>query len=78
MSNQPLRLSNWTSQARAHWKEHLPGRYKSLEVQGTLDEELMAAAKLTELDLEAMMEIGATYDEAFQAVRETYLFPPEE
>lgn len=73
-----LELERWASLAKAHWKEHQPRRYRRLVKAGTLDEEARAAARMTATAMQEWLDLGASRDEAFQAVRERYLFPPEE
>lgn len=73
-----MNLDNWTRQAKAHWKEHQPSRYKTLKQQGTLDLAARQAAEQTLEEVSALEEAGYQPDEAFQMVRERYLFPPEE
>ena len=55
-----------------------PTRYKRLKAEGTLKEELHAAAKLTEQAMELLTSTGMPKDEAWMEARGTYLFPPEE
>jgi len=73
-----LELNRWAALAKAHWKEHQPKRYRRLVKAGTLDEEALAAARMTATAMREWLDLGASRDEAFQAVRERYLFPPEE
>jgi len=47
-------LNQWMSQAREHWKEHQPTRFKQLS------------------------KAGYREFEAWEIVRERYLFPPQE
>ena len=66
------------SQAERHWKKYQPTRYKRLKAEGTLKEELHAAAKLTAQAMELLTSTGMPKDQAFMEVRGQYLFPPEE
>jgi len=65
-------------QARAHWKEFLPNRYKEFEEAGILDKALMTAATLTARDMDAFQGAGLSWDEAWERTRGEYLFLPEE
>jgi hypothetical protein len=71
-------LDNWKRQAQKHWQEFQPGRVKALKKAGTLDRELEAAAKLTHRLLQERMNEGASHAEAWEAVKQLYLFPPPE
>lgn len=73
-----MNLQNWANQAKAHWKEHNPKRYRALKKQGTLDLAAKKAAEQTFEEVNALEESGFQPDLAFQMVRERYLFPPEE
>lgn len=73
-----MQHQNWIAQARAHWQEHQPKRYSELSRSGQLLSALKLAAEQTAQEVKLLTDQGATPDEAFQAVREQYLFPPEE
>jgi arsenate reductase-like glutaredoxin family protein len=73
-----MNLNNWITQARAHWKEFLPTRYKELRQAGKLDEALKNAAERTYEELNELEASGMKQQEAWEMVREQYLFPPEE
>ncbi len=73
-----MNLHNWISQARAHWKEFQPTKYKALNEAGKLEQALQYAAEHTHLEVSQLEDSGFQADEAFQMVREQYLFPPEE
>ncbi len=73
-----MQHATWIAQARAHWKEHLPKMFARLEKAGKLEQALAEAADATARDLRALTTQGATWQEAWEQVRETYLFPPEE
>ena len=68
----------WTSQARAHWREFQPKRYTALRKAGMLETSLKYAAEQTYLEVSQLERSGFQPDEAFQMVREEYLFPPAE
>ena len=71
-------LSAWASQAKNHWREFRPTRYKELKAAGTLDEAVAEAARLTEREMDELTAAGFQEHEAWEMVRERYLFPPEE
>ncbi len=73
-----VEFHNWISQARAHWKEFQPKRFKALQKAGTLQETLKDAAERTHLEMSALEESGFSNSEAWEMTRELYLFPPEE
>jgi hypothetical protein len=66
------------SEARAHWKEFLPNRYKEFEEAGILDKALQTAAKQTARDMDAYQGAGLSWEEAWERTRNEYLFLPEE
>ncbi len=68
----------WTRQAREHWKEHLPQKFAALQKAGQLEAALQEAASLTYSEVSQLEEAGMQPDEAFQMVREQYLFPRPE
>ena len=73
----PQQHANWIAQARSHWKEHQPKRFKALQKAGALEPELRAAAELTANDMADLTpQVGR--ESAWEMVRERYLFPPEE
>lgn len=69
---------NWIAQAREHWQENLPKTFARLKTAGTLQQALTEAADATARDLENLMGQGFNYQEAWEQVRETHLFLPEE
>lgn len=77
-SNKPAEFARWVTMARAHWRSFQPTRYRRLLLTGTLETELLAAARLTFEAMKDWERMGASHEEAWQAVRELYLFPPEE
>ena len=70
--------ATWIAQARAHLKEHRPAQYERLTQAGTLEQHLQQAAQETSQEIHALMNQGATWQEAWELVREIYLFPPAE
>lgn len=72
-------FQNWKRQAELHWKEFQPKRYAELKKAGMLEQALTEAAEQTALEMNQLTDVsGYKPDEAFQMVREQYLFPPEE
>ena len=69
---------HWIAQARQHWQEHLPKMFAQLRADGTLLQRLTEAADATARDLQNLMGHGFSHQEAWEQVRETYLFLPEE
>ena len=73
-----MNLQNWVRDARAHWKEFLPSRYKEFEEAGVLDEALQEAANLTYREVASLENAGLSSQEAWERTRGEYLFLPEE
>jgi len=63
---------------REHWKEYLPQKYQDLETNGTLDQELSAAAEMTLQAMQVDQEAGYSQFEAWEANREHHLILPAE
>lgn len=68
----------WAEQAKAHWKEHRPRMYAELQKAGTLDEQAEKAAAQTREELYSAIEDGMDYYDAWEMLRERYLFLPAE
>lgn len=73
-----MQHGNWINQAREHWKEHLPKMHARLVKAGTLETALTEAAEATAAGMRALTTQGASQQEAWEQVREQYLFLPEE
>lgn len=73
-----MKHSNWISQARAHWKEHQPKRFKVLVSKGILNQQLADAAEATSQEMQRLVAQGLNQLEAWKMTRELYLFPAEE
>ena len=73
-----MELDRWMSEAREHWRKFQPRRYASLKEAGLLESSLKYAAEQTYLEVSQLERSGFQPDEAFQMVREEYLFPPAE
>jgi hypothetical protein len=80
MLNRSLTMmhATWIAQARAHWQEHQPTKFKTLRAAGTLDEALVEAAQRTADEIQSLVSQGFNRQEAWEMTREKYLFPPEE
>ena len=73
-----MQHQNWIAQARAHWQEHQPRKFARLMKSGALTQALTQAAEATAQAMQVLTGQGATQEEAWEQVREQYLFPPEE
>lgn len=73
-----MQHSNWIAQARAHWAEHLPKMSARLAKQGKLEQALTEAAEATAAAMRVLQTQGATWEQAWEQTRESYLFLPEE
>lgn len=71
-------MRHWVEQARRHWKEFQPEKYARLMAAGTLNQELEAAAEATQEQMATLLAQGFNQQEAWEQVREQFLFPPEE
>lgn len=72
-----MNLQTWIDQARAHWREYQAERFRQLSNAGILESTLQYAAEQTFLEVTQFEAAGFQSNEAFQMVRENYLFPPE-
>jgi len=77
-SKDPDRLGRWISQASFHWEEHLPTLYREHDKAGTLGSALRQAAELTAREMDSLLEAGFDPDQAWEMVRNEYLFLPPE
>lgn len=73
-----MELQNWISEARDHWKQFQPRRYRELQQSGQLAVALRSAAEMTHREMSELEAVGFANHEAWEMVRERYLFPPEE
>lgn len=71
-------LGGWILQAHDHWKEHRPQMCQEFLEAGKLRSALKTAAHRTAHEMDQLMEAGYTHHQAWEAVRQTYLFLPEE
>ena len=73
-----MNLQNWISEAKAHWKEWRPREFKALQKEGRLEPALMEAAERTFNEMQELMKSGYQEHEAWEIVRQEYLFTPPE
>jgi hypothetical protein len=73
-----MNLNNWIREARDHWRRFQPETFKELLRANKLDWALREAAELTYREMQELEAAGFQHQEAWQMVRERYLFPPEE
>lgn len=78
MNELPQQHAMWIAQARAHWEEHLPKMYARLVESKRLLPELTEAAEATAGALQTLVNQGFNRQEAWEQVREQYLFLPPE
>lgn len=71
-------LQNWVDQARKHMRENRPTLYSDLQASGKLEAHLQDAATRTDQEMSELREMGYNEQEAWEIVRENYLFLPEE
>lgn len=57
------------AEAKLFWRENFPKSYKRLVGEGRLEREAIATAKLTLVEMESHMLLGATELEAWEASR---------
>lgn len=68
----------WKEQAREHWAEFQPTRFRELNEAGKLEDALDYAVAQTWREMKSLMDSGCYAHEAWEMVRENYLFVPEE
>ena len=73
-----MKLAGWVEQARAHWREYLPSRYRQLKQAGKLEQALRDAADATERELTSLKDQGFDHEQAWEMARNLYLFPQGE
>ena len=79
-------LTQYGYQAEKHWRKFCPKMVAELEAMGRLQEMLLEAEQRTEADLDRirrqLIQWGQTpqlaHDQAWELVRERYLFLPPE
>ena len=73
-----MQYGNWIAQARQHWREHQPKRFKALKESGQLEQALAQAAEATAEAMQRLADEGFDRDQAWEMVRQEHLFPAEE
>ena len=71
-----MNLNDWISQARDHWRQFQPTKFKELRKAGKLEQALRDAAERTHREMTELENSGFRNHEAWEMVRERYLFPP--
>jgi hypothetical protein len=71
-------LSPLALQAIEHWKKHLPNLYASLKEKGLLVKRAQKAADQTNEDLENAVSQGVPWHNAWDEVKNRYVFLPRE
>jgi hypothetical protein len=71
-------LETWISEARDHWRRFQPTKFKELQKAGKLNQALREAAERTHREMSELEASGYRNHEAWEMVREKYLFPPQE
>ena len=73
-----MSVQNLKMLAREHWNKWLPEKVSRLKAEGSLDQELLAAANLAQEEIETLMKKGYSVDEAKEvALPRFILLPPE-
>lgn len=73
-----MNLQSWMNQAKKHWQEFQPTKFKELKQSGNLGQALQDAAERTYQEMNALTDAGFAEHETWEMVRQSYLFPPEE
>ena len=71
-------LSPLALQAIEHWQKYLPKLYASLNEKGLLEERAQKAADQTNDDLEQAVSQGMPWHNAWDLVKNRYVFLPSE
>ena len=71
-------MESLAHKAKEHWKNVRPRMYAELKASGKLDELAQAAARSTREAVAALVEKGWSDDQAWEAVREDWVFLPSE
>jgi len=73
-----MNLNNWIKQARDYWQEFRPQAVTELKSENRLDRALQEAAERTHAEMSALEAAGLPTHEAWERVRNLYLFPAPE
>jgi hypothetical protein len=68
-----MNLKEMAAIALDHWKTYYPKETSQLEKKGMLDSEAIGAAKLTQMEMGALMLVGQTEAEAWQQARTLWI-----
>ena len=71
-----MSFAQWKVDAKEYWRKFRPQYYASLEKSGQVEEAVNQAAEWTEEALEKLLQRGLKYHEAWEMLREEWLFPP--
>lgn len=73
-----MQFLHWINQARQHWQEFQPTRFKALTESGELETALRLAAERTSEEMSKLIDRGVNAGDAWMEARELHLFPPPE
>lgn len=73
-----MQHQHWIDQARQHWQEFQPARFKELTDSGQLEAALRRAAEWTAEEMSKLIDRGVNAGDAWMEVRELHLFPAPE
>ena len=73
-----MALNSLALQAKEHWKKVRPKLYQSLKESRKLDQAAQRAADLTSERFGQAIENGLSHDQAWELVREQFVFLPSE
>lgn len=71
-------MESLAHQAKEHWKKLRPRMYAELKASGKLDELAQDAARRTREMVADLIEKGWSHDQAWEGVREQFVFLPSE
>ncbi len=71
-------MESLAHQAKEHWRKLRPRLYAELKESGKLDQLAQAAARRTREEVATLVEKGWSQDQAWEGVREKYVFLPSE
>jgi hypothetical protein len=60
-----MTIEEMAAEAKKHWRQY-PAIYRKMQRRKVLDKEAIAAAKLTQREMKALMRVGATEEDAYQ------------
>lgn len=71
-------LTGWASAAAKQWKKYRPKMYQELVKTGQLESRANKAAEQTRDALADLISQGVPYDQAWESVREMWIYLPSE